>query len=112
MTNKELKERAIKANEKYMGLVDEFIVSVGKKDIAFDDVQNELCKMLLCLFADWQKKQMMKDAVDAHILDSANPVTEDIVSRYISCYYENKDNTPFIQAGDKVKLIIIKEAEK
>ncbi len=56
--------------------------------------------------ANWQKEQMMKDAVEGEI-------TDDVLSKHLHC-----DAGKFIEAwdkfnsGDKVKIIIIKEEEK
>ena len=61
--------------------------------------------------ANWQKEQMMKDAVDAYILQSFNPVTESIeIDRHgFKCEYGQKKSTPYVIAGEQVKLVIIKE---
>ena len=61
----------------------------------------------------WQRcmKQVMKEAVDAHIAESFNPVS-DKSGCYLhgfTCTYELKANTPYVVAGDKVKLIILKD---
>ena len=63
--------------------------------------------------AEWHKEQMMKDAVEAYIVKSYNPCTENS-ERYlhgIELLYEDK-NKPYLLASDKVRIVMIKEEEK
>ena len=62
-------------------------------------------------FAEWQKEQIMKDAVEADIAESFTPVSEspNIYMHGFTCVYEEKESTPYVVAPCKVKLIIIKE---
>ena len=60
--------------------------------------------------AKWHKEQMMKEAVEAHIYQSANPVSE--IGHQLhqaALLYEDKENAPYLKAGDKVHIIIVKE---
>ena len=54
-------------------------------------------------FADWQKQQLMKDAVEASIIDYS-----DLVKEKGSCLLL-PDNLNGFKDGDKVRMIIIKE---
>lgn len=57
--------------------------------------------------ANWQKEQMMKEAIDAEVKQEYyNPN----LPLYIDTIYV--DDRADLKRGDKVKLIIIKEAEK
>ena len=64
------------------------------------------------LVADWQKKQMMKDAVEAYIVKSYNPCTENSEPSLhgIELIYKDK-NKPYLLAGDKVRIVILKDEE-
>ena len=57
------------------------------------------------------KEEMMKDAVEADIVESFTPVSEspNIYMHGFTCVYEEKESTPYVVAPCKVKLIIIKE---
>lgn len=61
-----------------------------------DDYGRELVNKLARHFANWQKEQMMKEAVEGRVVDAG------IFATY---------NTPveYTHSGDKVKLIVIKE---
>ena len=66
-------------------------------------------------FAKWgaeqAREQMMKEAVDVHIAESFNPVSDNIDTflHGFSCTYEVKESTPYMIAGEHVKIIFVKE---
>ena len=62
-------------------------------------------------FAQWQREQMMNDAVEADIAESFTPISENpnIYMHGFTCVYEEKESTPYVVAPCKVKLIIIKD---
>ena len=61
---------------------------------------HELCRQLIRDGAQWQKQEMMKDAVPAEV----RKVENFIGATTFRCFYVNK-----YKAGEEVKLIIIKE---
>ena len=57
-----------------------------------------------------EREKMMKEAVEAHIYQSANPVSE--IGHQLhqaALLYEDKENAPYLKAGDKVRIIIVKD---
>lgn len=63
-------------------------------------------------FANTFKEQMLKDAVEAYIVKSYNPCTENSERSLhgIELLYEDK-NKPYLLAGDKVRIVVLKEEE-
>ena len=55
-------------------------------------------------FADWQKQQMMKDAVDAKVTGAGSREGSILLAAEFFA-----ENVPVCKYGDKVKLIIVKE---
>ncbi len=76
--------------------VDEYILD------NFDDAEGRVY-VLQCArhFANWQKQQMIKDAIDGVVI-----CDEKLTHGYKDIVFKFPDN---LQVGDKVKLIIIKE---
>jgi len=76
-------------------------------NILYDDVYvgNPTDKDCIEMFkagANWQKQQMMKDAVEGHVMDYP--------SRYVYCKITKlEEYMKDFKEGDKVKLIVIKE---
>ena len=62
--------------------------------------------------SDAHKEQMLKDAVEAYIVKSYNPCTENSKPSLhgIELLYEDK-NKPYLLAGDKVRIVVLKEEE-
>lgn len=60
----------------------------------------------------WQKEQMMKEAVEAKVIESFNPVTTIGEPTMHGCtiIYED-ENKPYLIAGDKVRIIICKKED-
>lgn len=56
--------------------------------------------------AEWMEKQ----GVYAYCIESSNPVSEspDIKHHCITLEYEENENTPYVRAGDRVKVILRK----
>jgi len=68
-------------------------------------------ELLLSLFiagAEWQKQQMLKDAVDARVVESFSPAIEKGKPELhgITVVYNDKTE-PYLLAGDKVKIVIL-----
>lgn len=62
--------------------------------------------------AKWQKEQMMKDAVDIKVIESYNPTCEPNERLHgISFIYDCKNDNQYLIAGDRAKIIIVKEEE-
>lgn len=90
----------------YQGATNEGCVNSESQLVSIYD-----CKRIAKHFAQWQKEQMMKDAVEADIAESFTPVSEspNIYMHGFTCVYEEKESTPYVVAPCKVKLIIIKD---
>lgn len=58
------------------------------------------------------KEQMMKDAVEAYIVKSYNPCTEnsELFLHGVELLYEDK-NKPYLLAGNKVRIVVLKEED-
>ena len=63
-------------------------------------------KKMAIHFANWQKQQMMKDAIDTIVKVDAGGYP--YVDRTIELYDYDKD-IPLAKKGDKVKIVVIKE---
>lgn len=62
--------------------------------------------------ANWQKEQMMKDAIDIKVTESYNPACDpDERLHGISFIYDCKNDNQYLVAGDRAKIIIVKEEE-
>lgn len=75
-------------------------------DIVLNPYTN--CKDIVRHFAEWQKKQMMKDAVGGEVvyqIGSSVLAPTDIMYKVVS----DRVYIPNVKLGDKVKLIIIKD---
>ena len=60
--------------------------------------------------AEWQKRQMMKDAIDIKVIESYNPTCEPNERLHgISFIYDCKNDNQYLIAGDRAKIIIVKE---
>jgi len=55
-------------------------------------------------------KWMAKQGVYAYCIESSNPVSESPDKKYhsITLTYEENENTPYVRAGDRVKVILRK----
>ena len=66
---------------------------------------------IACHFAEWGRKQMMKDAVDGQVvyqIGSAEIAPIDIRYKVVS----DRVYIPNVKLGDKVKIIILKEEQQ
>ena len=59
-------------------------------------------------FADWQKQQIMKETIDAEILEMPDDGNTFFEHTHLEICVENLSKEKYMN-GDKVKLIIIKE---
>ena len=80
-----------------------------------DDLPREITKHAAAKVLALAKKELMKGAVEAHVWESCNPVSESPDKTYhmITIEYEdtNKD-IPYVVAGQDIKLIILKDDEQ
>jgi len=82
-------------------LEQEIIRYVGYPKEVDEDISTSLVRKAAHHFANWQKEQMMKDAVNGGCFSYRNGY------KHISCDID--EHLTDIELGDKVKLIIIKE---
>ena len=69
---------------------------------------NELIKRVATYFANWQKEQLMKSAIDGCYISRNKYTKKNVLNAFdIKC-----DTIQKFRDGDKVKIIIIKENEK
>lgn len=62
--------------------------------------------------AKWQKEQMMKESIDIKVIGSYNPICEPNERLHgISFIYDCKNDNQYLIAGDRAKIIIVKEEE-
>lgn len=73
----------------------------------------EIAKEAFIAGINWQKEQILKDAVEAYIVKSYNPCTEnsELFLHGVELLYEDK-NKPYLLAGNKVRIIVLKEKEE
>ena len=81
-------------NEEIQGFIDEYGYERGEDKILIAIVARH--------FAEWQKEQMMKDAVEGFIFQSEDYYPKELVAQY------NGE----LKHGDKVKIIIVKQDDR
>ena len=91
------------------GLDEEIVNWCNHGDLGFD-FDYEAIRNTAHHFANWQKQQMMKDALDCSIIMHPNDRFANYsVSAYVPPLHPA---STYISNGEKVKIIIIKEEEK
>lgn len=89
-----------RAAEEYVSDLTRELVGIGDSDDF--DVLVELMKQAVIYGAHWKERQLMNDAIEAEALPTKHPIGGIMI-------YGDLDD---IKAGDKIKAIIIKTAEK
>jgi hypothetical protein len=84
----------------------EIINYIGFPQEVDEDISTTMMRKAARHFANWQKEQMMKDAVDVKVKVDAGGYP--YIDRVIELYDYEKD-IPLAKAGDKVKLLVLKE---
>lgn len=77
-----------------------------------NELLHKTANKLLELAKKDMKEQMLKDAVEAYIVKSYNPCTEnsELFLHGVELLYEDK-NKPYLLAGNKVRIVILKDEE-
>lgn len=103
----ELIENPVNEDQDNEGLKEELRTFLDKTGAPFywagDEEQLEWLEIIARHFANWQKRQIMKDAINGEVFDSYD---KDICQHHLELLV---DIPKQYKDGDKVKLIIIKE---